>query len=142
MSAAISGANLTHGLTAVIRATSHVDITGRCQYVPLGRSRSAGPDEDILPPHFASAAPAILSKMVRNAGCRVVGKTFVSGANQDFEIGIDRRAETGSCAWPDLVPADAIEPANLVGATADRQDHGGRKPVEVVAIGRELQAFD
>src|SRR5215210_8528628 len=59
----------------------------------LGRNRGAGPDEDILPPHFASATPAILSKMVRNAGCRVVGKTFISGANQNFEIGIDRRAE-------------------------------------------------
>jgi hypothetical protein len=60
------------------------------------------------------------SKMIGHTGRRQLGKSFVSGANQALEIGIGGHTETCPRCRPDLVPANAIEPAILVGTNSKR----------------------
>ena len=82
------------------------------------------------------------SKMIRHSGNRPVGKSFISGSNQAREIGISSHAKECPRSRPDLVPFHAVEPAILVRATANRQDHGGWRQAILISICRELEACD
>ena len=75
--------------------------------------------------------------MVRHAGCGVIGKALIGGANERLKIGICVRAQHRSGAGPDLVPADIVEPAIRVVAAARRQNDRGRQAARCLSRAAE-----
>ena len=80
--------------------------------------------------------------MKSDARRHVVGKGPVGRTNENLKVRMRRRTKKFPSAGLDLVPADAVEPSVLVGATAEWENERRRQAMTVFALTRRLQSCD